>query len=149
MAPTVFMDPEHVPTRDDIASALGPAAARLWAHVTRYVEESYGIEPTYVPPSRNYGWDVKYRKGGKTLLSLTPDEGGFTALVVLGEKETEAVRALELGDHVRRVFDEARQLRDGRWLFVPVESDRDADDVEALLAVKRRPRTARVATRAG
>lgn len=77
---------------------------------------------------------------GREDVSLTPDRGGFTALVVLGEKETEAARGLDLGKHVRTVFEEARQLRDGRWLFVPVESERDVDDIEALLAVKRRPR---------
>jgi hypothetical protein len=139
MAPTAFMDPEHVPTGAEIAAALGPSAP-LWERLTAFVAEAYAIEPTFVPPSRNYGWDVKYRKGGKTLVSLNPDEGGFTALVVLGEKETEAARDLDLGDRVRAVFEEARQLRDGRWLFIPVESGQDVEDIEALLAVKRRPR---------
>lgn len=139
MAPTVFMDREHQPTESEILAALG-VAAPLWELLTTYVHEAYAIEPTFYPPSKNYGWDVKYRKGGKTLLSLTPDEGGFVALVVLGEKETEAARELELGPHVRGVFDDARQLRDGRWLFVRVESERDVEDLEALLAVKRRPR---------
>jgi hypothetical protein len=141
VAPTAFMDPDHVPTGAEIAAALGPSAP-LWTSLTTYVDEAYGIEPTYVPPSRNYGWDVKYRRGGKTLLSLTPDEGAFTALVVLGERETAAARELELGEHVRQVFDEARQLRDGRWLFVRVESERDVEDVARLLAVKRRPHRA-------
>lgn len=139
MAPTAFMDPDHVPTGAEIAAALGPSAP-FWERLTSFVAGAYAIEPTFVPPSRNYGWDVKYRKAGKTLVSLTPDDGGFTALVVLGEKETEAAREVDLGDHVRRVFEEATPLRDGRWLFVRVESDRDVEDVEKLLAVKRRPR---------
>lgn len=141
MAATAFMDTARAPTDVEIADALGPAAP-LWERLTTFVTDSYGVEPAFVPPSRNYGWEVKYRKGGKTLVSLTPDEGGFTALVVLGEQETESARGLALGQHVRRVFEEARQLRDGRWLFVPVESERDVADVEALLAVKRRPRAA-------
>lgn len=141
MAPTAFMDAARAPTDVEIADALGPAAP-LWERLTTFVTDSYGVEPAFVPPSRNYGWEVKYRKGGKTLVSLTPDEGGFTALVVLGKQETESARGLALGQHVRRVFEEARQLRDGRWLFVPVESERDVADVEALLAVKRRPRAA-------
>lgn len=141
MAATAFMDRDHRPTEQETLAALGPSAP-LWERLTRHLDAAYGIEPTFAPPTRNYGWEVKYRRGGKTLVTLTPDEGRFTALVVLGEKETESARSLDLGDHVRRVFDEARQLRDGRWLFVPVESEEDADDVEALLAVKRRPRLA-------
>ena len=139
MARTAFMDPEHRPTEKEILGALG-SRAPLWARLTAYLAEAYAIEPTFVPPSRNYGWDVKYRKGGKTLVSLTPDEGGFTALVVLGEKEAEAARELELGKRMQGVFDDARQLRDGRWLFVQVESEWDVEDIEKLLAVKRRPR---------
>lgn len=139
MAPTAFMDRDRQPTASEIAEALG-STAPLWDRIRRFVETSYEVEPTFVPPSKNYGWDLKYRKGGKTLVSLTPDRGGFTALVVLGEKETEAARELDLGHHVQGVFDGARQLRDGRWLFVHVESGRDVDDIERLLAVKRRPR---------
>jgi hypothetical protein len=133
------MDRDRSPTAGEIAEVLG-SAAPLWERLTGFVETSYEIEPTFVPPSKNYGWDVKYRKGGKTLVSLTPDTDGFTALVVLGEKETEAARELDFGDHVQGVFDGARQLRDGRWLFVHVESERDVDDIERLLVAKRRPR---------
>jgi hypothetical protein len=31
------------------------------------------------------------------------------------------------------------QLRDGRWLFIPVTSLSDAEDVEKLMLVKMRP----------
>ena len=139
MTPTVFMDPGHAPTDAEIAASLGPAA-RFWDALTTQLAGAYGIEPTLVPPSRNYGWDLKYRKGGQTLVSLTPDHDSFTALVVLGAKETEAARELDLGEHVRAVFEEARQYHDGRWLFVSVASERDVDDVMRLLRLKRRPR---------
>jgi hypothetical protein len=132
------MDREHAPTRAEIAIALG-AAAHLWDSLTAALDEAYGIEPAFVPPSKSYGWDVKYRKGGRTLVSLTPDRGAFTALVVLGAKEVEAAEDVELGEHVRAVFDEAAQYHDGRWLFVRVESERDVEDVLALLRLKRRP----------
>ena len=141
MTPTAFMDPTHAPSPDHIAATLG-ASASLWSMLTAYMEESYGIEASYHPPSRKYGWDVKYRKGGRTLLTLTPDDGGFTALVVLGTGEALTAAQLDLGEHVRSVLERTRQLRDGRWLFIPVESDRDVQDIEALLAVKRRPRRA-------
>lgn len=148
MAPTAFMDREHAPTPDEIAHALGPVAS-LWDELTMRLGEDYGIEPAFVPPSKRYGWDLKYRKGGRTLVSLTPDHDRFTALVILGAKEVEAARAIELGDHVRAVFEQAAQYHDGRWLFVPVESERDVEDVMALLRLKRRPlKRAPAATRA-
>jgi hypothetical protein len=139
MAPTVFMDKDHQPTDEEILGELG-SFAPLWEALTAYLDHAYAIAPTFAPPSRNYGWEVKYRRGGKTLVSLSPDRGGFTALVVLGKKEARAVDRFELGRHVRDVFDGATQLHDGRWLFVPVRSRRDVEDVQRLLAAKRRPR---------
>ena len=141
MAAAAFMDRDRQPTPEVITEALGEAAP-LWQRLTAFIRDSYGIEPTYVPPSKNYGWEMKYRKGGKTLMSLTPDDGGFTALVVLGRGEALSASELELGEHVRTVFEGTRQLRDGRWLFIPVESERDVQDIQALLAIKRRPRRA-------
>jgi hypothetical protein len=139
MAVTAFMDRDHTPGPGEIADKLGDVA-RLWESLTAYLDEHYGIEPLPVPPGRTSGWELKYRKGGRTLVSLTPDVGGFTALVVLGAAETERARELELGRHVRSVFEQARQYHDGRWLFIGIESERDVTDVEALLALKRRPR---------
>jgi len=34
---------------------------------------------------------------------------------------------------------ESPQLRDGRWLFVPILNEADAKDVEQLVLVKMRP----------
>ena len=147
MAPTVFMNADRAPTEPEIRRALGPVAG-LWDSLGSWIEESYGVEPTFVPPSRNYGWDVKYRKAGRTLVSLTPDEGCFTVLVVLGAAETEAARKLELGEHVRAIFEDAKQFHDGRWLFVPVASEQDVQDIEELLVLKRRPRRAPATTTA-
>jgi hypothetical protein len=141
------MDREHEPSRAEIADALG-AVASLWESLTAYVESRYDVEPTFGAPSQRYGWDVKYRKGGRTLLSLTPDEGRFTALVVLGGAEARAARELDLGEHVRAVFEEAEQLHDGRWLYILVESERDVQDIQVLLALKRRPRRAFATTTA-
>ena len=81
MTPTVFMDPGHAPTDAEIAASLGPAA-RFWDALTTQLAGAYGIEPTLVPPSRNYGWDLKYRKGGQTLVSLTPWIGASVVATV-------------------------------------------------------------------
>jgi hypothetical protein len=37
------------------------------------------------------------------------------------------------------MLQEAPQLRDGRWLFIPVTTKSDAKDVEKLLLAKMRP----------
>jgi hypothetical protein len=111
----------------------------LWRELTTAMDERYGIEPTLVPAGAKHGPELKYRKAGRTLVSLLPQEGGFTALVVLGAAESERAFDLQLGRSVRRVLEDASQYHDGRWLFVPVKSKRDVQDLMSLVALKRRP----------
>ena len=44
--------------------------------------------------SWEYGWNVKFKKSGKTLCTIYPRENYFTVLVVVGKKEKDAVKAI-------------------------------------------------------
>lgn len=114
----------------------------LWDDLTTAMNERYAIEPTLVPARGTSGPEVKYRKAGRTLLTLLPREGSFTALVVLGGTETKQAFDLDLGRAVESVLENATQYHDGRWLFVPVRSKRDVRDLLSLIALKRRPNRA-------
>ena len=45
----------------------------------------------------------------------------------------------ELSAQTRKDYDEATTYHDGKWLLLTVDGDKMVDDVERLLAVKRRP----------
>jgi hypothetical protein len=57
----------------------------------------------------------------------------------LGKAQAARASSLKLGQNTARLFDESPQLRDGRWLSIPVRCVADAEDVEKLLQVKVRP----------
>jgi len=59
--------------------------------------------------------------------------------IVLGKVQAKHALQLELGEKISRMLQEAPQLRDGRWLFIPVTSESDAKDVKKLLLAKMRP----------
>ena len=65
------------------------------------------------------------------------------AQIVLGNVEVEQALQLELGEAVGTLLRETPQFHDGRWLFIPVRTERDAEDVKQLLQVKRRPKRAK------
>lgn len=93
---------------------------------------------------KKYGWNIWYRRSGKTLASLYPQREYFVAQIVLGKAQVEKAFQLELGEHVRTVLAETPQLHDGRWLFIQVRTEQDVADVQALLQVKQRPRPQKV-----
>ena len=138
MSISVFSDKNHPPTQDDVLAELG-SQQPLWERLSQFIAKSYQIPGDFTFGGKNYGWNIWYRKGGRTLASLYPQHESFVIQIVLGKAEVEKALGLSLGDHVGKMLRETPQLHDGCWLFIPIQSEKDVEDVEGLLQVKRRP----------
>jgi hypothetical protein len=128
-----------MPSPDEIRETLG-SQYPLWERLTRFVEDTYKMEGKWsIWGPAGSGWGLRYRVKGKSLVALYPQRDRVTAQVVLGRAQAGRALRLDLGERVSKMLKEAPQLRDGRWLHVPVVSDADAEDVERLLLAKMRP----------
>ena len=66
--------------------------------MTRFLAEAYPeIPPELSYGGKKYGWNLWYRKSGKSLLSLYPQEGYFVAQIVLGNAQVEQALAVGAG----------------------------------------------------
>ena len=139
MTESCFTDSKHQPTPEEIRSALG-SCFPLWKRLITFIEKSYRIEGTWSTwgPAKS-GWNLRYRRKGKSLTALHPQQERILVQIVLGKVQAKHALQLELGEKISRMLQEAPQLRDGRWLFIPVTSESDAKDVEKLLLAKMRP----------
>jgi hypothetical protein len=133
-----FTDKSHPPEPDEVKLALGDAQ-RLWSNLVDFIASNYSMVGDMTYGGKNYGWNLWYRKSGKSLLSLYPQERAFIAQVVLGREQVDKALTLTLGVNVGRVLHETPSLHDGRWLFIKVENVADVKDVEQLLLLKKRP----------
>jgi hypothetical protein len=134
----LFVDKNHSPTEDELKTALGPAWQH-WQQLVSFMVEKYALQVELTFGGKNYGWNLWYRKGGKSLASLYPQQDWLVAQVVLGKEQVEKALGLDLGENVGKVLSETPQFHDGRWLFIPVKTERDVQDVEQLLLVKKNP----------
>jgi hypothetical protein len=134
-----MLNEDHQPNEDEILAAIG--AGNLWLDLKEYISQSYDFVPEKVFYGKKYGWTIRYRKSGKTLISLFPEQGAFTALVVLGKKEGVKVAEIldELSSATRDLIGSAKQLHDGKWLWIRVLEPPHVEDVKRLLAAKRKP----------
>jgi len=91
---------------------------------------------------KKHGWDVRYRKSGKTLVTLTPEKGAVRILMVLGREESAKALSMqnELGPKMYKLIENTNQLHDGRWLWIRLFQTKDAEDIEKLLPIKRKPK---------
>ena len=140
-----MMDGTHAPTEEEIVAFIGEPAKEALEKLTLFLRQNYDIPPEMIY-DKKYGWDVRYRKSGKTLITLTPEKGAVRILLVLGREESEKALSMqnELSAKMYKQIGETKQLHDGRWLWVRLFNAEDALDIEKLLPVKRKPRKAQV-----
>jgi len=134
----IFCEKNHQPTTQEIFNSLG-SKQPLWERLTQFISDNYQMPGLLSFGGKKYGWNLWYRKSGKTLVTLYPNEEYFIAQIVLGNDQAQQALNLKLGRNVRRAIEDTPQLHDGRWLFVKVRSKKDVKDVEQLLQVKKQP----------
>jgi hypothetical protein len=133
-----FLDKTHQATIGEMETVMG-SAYPLWQRLVHFIAEKYQLQADLSFGGKNYGWNLWYRKSGKSLVSLYPQSASLIAQVVLGREQVEQALTLPLGEKVARMVKETPQLHDGKWLFIPVTTEQDASDVEQLLLLKKRP----------
>ncbi|HSR03571.1 MAG TPA: DUF3788 domain-containing protein [Proteiniclasticum sp.] len=139
-------DADHVPSSEEIREYLGKGES-LWDELTSYIEEAYQVKPqiTYSKCSAQPGWNVKYRKGSRSLCTLYPMAGYFITLVVVGSKEEEEVRTAVDAEYftayVKELYDKTRYSAMGRWLMIEVKDKDVLDDIRSLLSIRIRPQS--------
>ena len=86
------------------------------------------------------GWNIKWKKAGKTLCTLYPKDGFFKVLVVVGQKEKGPVEAVlpECTAALENLYRETQEGNGQRWLMIDIE-DKDGlyQDVFRLIKIRR------------
>jgi hypothetical protein len=133
-----FIDKSQSPSPEEVGVILG-SAQPLWMRLVDFIMTNYSMIGDMTYGGKNYGWNLWYRKSGKSLVSLYPQMNTFVAQVVLGREQVEIALMLPLGDHISHVLRDTPSLHDGRWLFINITTEVDVADVEKLLFLKKRP----------
>jgi hypothetical protein len=116
----------------------------LWNGFCDWAEQTYRVAPKveHSTCSGAPGWNVKYKKGGRSLCTLYPDRGQFTALVTVGAKEEPEAELLlpTCSDYLRALFLRAEALNGARWLMIRVSDAQVLEDVKKLIRLRVTPK---------
>jgi Protein of unknown function (DUF3788) len=138
MSEAVVLDSSAPPSEADVEQLLGPAT-RAW-HTVREGLAAMGATAAWNWGGARSGWELRGTRAGRPFTTLMPRPGAFQALVIIGPNLAAEAAALPLGRAARAAFEAAHPYPDGRWLFLPVVSRDDAEDVLVLLELKLPPR---------
>ncbi len=85
------------------------------------------------------GWNVKFKKAGKTLCTIYPKECCLKLMVVIGKKEKALVEAMlpDCTVELNNIYNQTREGNGQRWLIIELE-DKDSlyNDILRLIEVR-------------
>lgn len=132
---------ENIPSHADMAALLGQPLFDVWQKLCGAIDEKYEMERLWNTGGKNWTYECKYRRGGKTLCCLYAKSSRMGFMIVFGKDERakfEEIRGT-LSEFVCRQFDEAKTYHDGKWVMFEPANTAEFDDYIQLLAIKRKP----------
>jgi len=130
-----------MPDRSDLKAVLGENLCKIWDKLCAAIDEKYEMERIWGRGYRDWVYEYKYRRGGKTLCTLYAKENALGYQVIFGKAEREKLEArrAEFSAEIMTAYDDAHTYHDGKWvMFMPV-SETCISELVKILSVKRRP----------
>lgn len=130
---------DNCPTIPEIATYIDNP---LWAELCTFIEKNYAVLPSieYSGCAMAPGFNVKYKKAGKSLCTLYPKKGYFTCLVVIGNKDTMETEFIlpAFDPYLIELYNSLKPSKMGRWMMIDVTSTLILDNAKELIQIRRK-----------
>lgn len=127
------------PTLKELGDYIGnPVFTKFCSKLMETFQCKEKIE--YSSCSWEKGWNVKFKKSGKTLCTIYPKEGYFTVMIVVGSKEKAAAEAIltECTIELQTIYRETKEGNGQRWLLIDLEEKENLyRDLLRLIQIRR------------
>ena len=132
---------ENIPSQSIMTELLGQSLYEVWQELCSVIEEKYEMERLWNTGGKNWTYEYKYRRGGKTLCCLYAKSNCMGFMIIFGKDERAKFEAIRdtLSAAVCRQYDETKTYHDGQWLMVEPRDTMCFDDFMKLLGIKRKP----------
>lgn len=85
--------------------------------------------------------ELKFRKSGKTILTVYIRDGYYDFMIIFGRLEREKFETMraDFSSEVQAVYDASTTYHDGKWMMFPVRDLDMLEEMKRLLLIKKRP----------
>lgn len=112
----------------------------MWQELCEFIEAAYNVMPNmeHSRCSCSPGWNIKYKKKGKAICTLYPDDGFFTCLIAIGAREAQEAELVlsDCTEYTKNLYYAVKPFNGARWLMIEVRSREILDDVKRLAQVR-------------
>lgn len=130
--------------KDVLEKLLGSDLLPVWNQLEITISALYTLNEEWHTANKGKSYELKYRKAGKTVVSLFPHyphENKIGVMIIFGKNERQLFEAEEnsFSQQTRNTYHEAKTYHDGKWVMFSVPDDEFMRDFPRLLAIKRKP----------
>ncbi len=121
-----LQDREYCPDLSEIEEYVAnPLFRRFCSEVKEKYKTKEKIE--FSSCSWEKGWNIKFKKSGKSLCVIYPREQYFTVLVVVGPKEKERVESIlpDCSVQLQEIYHQTQEGNGQKWLMIDLEDEGD------------------------
>jgi predicted transcriptional regulator len=133
---------ENIKSYHEAAPMLGQSD-KAFEKLVGYVRFHYVMDEIWDSgkPGSKYRNALKFRRAGKTLLTLYMRNGYFAVSIVFGKGERAKFEESQTGfsETVRGIYNRTDTLHDGKWLWIDIYDDTLIDDMIRLINIKKKP----------
>lgn len=108
-----------------------------------WIEKTYDVEPSveFSKCSLDRGWNIKYKKGSKSLCVIYVRSGWFAVMVTLGAKQLAELEPLlpTYSAAFQEIYENTALFRGGKWLLVDIKKPAQMEEVRRLIRLKTGP----------
>lgn len=134
-----LQDKNYRPTIEEISEYVrNPVFMQFCSEIKDTYKCNEKIE--YSSCSWEKGWNIKFKKAGKTLCTIYPKECYFKIMIVVGAKEKPLVEAIlpECTAELHNIFDQTQEGNGQRWLMIGLEDKGNLyNDVMHFIQIRR------------
>ena len=112
------------------------AAKAVWDYLVGSLRSLYIMDELWDDKS-----EFKFRRSGKTLVTLYLKPDKVTALVIFGKAEREKFDLChdDFSTYIQGYYDNSKTFHDGKWMFIDVSDLATAQEIIGLVAIKKKP----------
>lgn len=111
----------------------------LTKDLTSFIRSNYSPEEK-TQTSKDGRQTIFFRKSEKSLCYIEISEKKSIVTVVIGASLADKVASANISGSAKKMFMDAKQFHDGRWLFFDIKTKQDIDDIKSLLLLKKAPK---------
>lgn len=127
--------------KEQLIALLPKETLSLWDDLTAAIDTLYDVDRLWDKGFGDWTIEYKYRRGGKTLCTFYAKEDAARLLIVYGKVEREKFEKIRasISKPLQDIYDHTDSLHDGKWLWIPLDSNALVEDILSMLIIKRRP----------